>query len=120
MTTQEIANRLIELVRAGDFKTVYSELYSPDIVSVENDGSKVNGLDGIAKKGEEWNASLESFNGSGIGDAIVSGNYFSLPMWMDVKFKGAPESVKFNEICVYQCKDGKVVKEQFFYDEPGQ
>jgi hypothetical protein len=38
---------------------------------------------------------------------------------MDVKFKGMPAAIKFEEICVYEVKEGKIVKEQFFYDEPG-
>lgn len=119
MTTQQIANRLVELCRKGEFETCYQELYNPDIVSIENDGSSVSGFDGIAQKGKEWNESLEEFHGASVGEPIVSGNYFSLPMSMELKYKGAPAATKFEELCVYQVKDGKVVKEQFFYDEPG-
>lgn len=117
MTTQEIANRLVELCEKGDYQTCYKELYSPDIQSIEADGTICNGLEEMAEKGKQWNANIEEFHGSGIGAPIVSGNYFSLPMWMDIKFKDAPARTKFEEICVYQVKDGKVVKEQFFYDQ---
>jgi len=117
MTTQEIANRLVELCSKGDYSTCYEELYSPEIKSIEADGSVVNGFDGIAQKGKEWNANIEEFLGSGIGEPIVSGNWFSLPMHMTIKRKGAPEAIKFEEICVYQVKDGKIVQEQFFYDQ---
>lgn len=119
MTTQEIANRLVELCRKGEYETCYKELYNPAIVSVENDGSSVTGFDGIAQKGKEWNEGIEEFLGSSVGEPVVSGNYFSLPMSMELKYKGAPAAVKFEEICVYQVKEGKVVREQFFYDEPG-
>lgn len=117
MTTQEIANRLVELCRAGDFQTCYKELYAPDIQSIEADGKTCNGLEEMAAKGKEWNSSIEEFNSSSIGDPVVCGNYFSLPMSMNLKYKGTPAAVDFHEICVYQVKDGKVVKEQFFYDQ---
>jgi len=37
MTTQEIATKLVDLCRKGDFETVYRELYSPDCVSIEKE-----------------------------------------------------------------------------------
>ena len=118
MTTQEIATRLVELVGKGEFQTCYQELYSPEIISIEADGSTVNGFEGIQAKGKEWNAGIETFHGSSIGEAVVSGNYFALPMSMTITYKGATEPVKFQEICLYHVNDGKIVKEQFFYDAP--
>ena len=35
MTTQQIANRLVELCRKGDWKTVQNELFAKDAVSIE-------------------------------------------------------------------------------------
>jgi len=118
MTTKEIANRLVELCSKGEYETCYKELYSPDIVSIENDGTSVKGFDGIKKKGAEWNASIEAFHGASIGTPIVAGNYFSVPMSMKLQYKGTPAAIDFSEICVYQVRDGKVVREQFFYDDP--
>ncbi len=120
MTTQEIANRLVELCNKQDYETCYEELYSPEIVSIEADGTSVQGFEAMAAKGKQWNESIEKWNGAGAGAPIVSGNHFSVPMWMDLQYKGAPAAMKFEEIAVYQVKDGKVVKEQFFYEEPGQ
>jgi hypothetical protein len=34
MTTQEIADRLVELCRAGDYDTCYDELFSDDVITV--------------------------------------------------------------------------------------
>ena len=117
MTTQEIANRLVELCNANEYEKCYKELYSPDVQSIEADGSMVQGFEAMAKKGKEWNEGIEKMNGGGAGTPVVSGNHFSVPMWMDVQFKGAPQAIKFEEICVYQVQDGKIVKEQFFYDK---
>ncbi len=117
MTTAEIANRLVELCRKGEFQTCYQELYSPEIQSVEMDGSTVQGFEAMAQKGKEWNEGIETFHGSTTGDPVVAGNWFSLPMSMEITFKGAPGPVTWNEICLYQVQDGKIVKEQFFYDQ---
>ena len=117
MTTSEVANRLYNLCNEGDFTTCYQELYSPQCQSIEADGTVCNGLEEMAEKGKQWNAGIEEFHGSSIGQPVISGNYFSLPMSMQIKFKGAPAVTNFEEICVYQVKDGKVVKEQFFYDQ---
>ncbi|HEY6899064.1 MAG TPA: SnoaL-like domain-containing protein, partial [Puia sp.] len=35
MTTQEIANRLVELCQKGDFETAQKELFADDCVSIE-------------------------------------------------------------------------------------
>lgn len=118
MTTQEIATRLVELCRKGEFQTVYQELYSPDCVSIEPKGAQMEiceGLEAMAAKGKAWNESMEEFHGSTIGEPIVSGSHFSMSMSMDATFKGIGRE-KMDELCVYEVKDGKIVKEQFFYN----
>ncbi len=123
MTTQEVANKLIELCRAGKYEQAVKDLYSPEIVSVEAEGSPdriVKGLAGIAKKGVKFQSMLEKVNSSVISDPIVADNHFSCGMFMNVQFKGAPVAVDMNEICVYTVKEGKIVREEFFFTLPPQ
>lgn len=118
MTTQEVANRLVELCRAGKFEQAVNELYSPNIVSVEPEGMPnriVQGLEAIAQKSEKFESMLEKVNSSIISDPIVAENFFSCTMLMNVQFKGAPVSTDMDEVCVYTVNDGKIVKEEFFY-----
>ncbi len=122
MTTQEIANRLVELCRKGDYETVYKELYSPDCVSLEPKGAMMevcNGLEEMAAKGKAWNEMMEEYHGSSVSEPMVADNHFCIQMTMDATFKDVGRE-KMNEICVYQVKDGKIVKEQFFYQLPQQ
>ena len=117
MNTQEIANRLVDLCRKGDYETCYKELYAQDVWSIEPEGSpneKVQGMEGIAAKGKQWSEMMEEFHGSEIGEPIVAGNHFSVTMMYDATFKERGRE-KMEEICVYQVKEGKIVKEQFFY-----
>lgn len=118
MSTQEIANRLVELCRKGDYETCYKELYSPNAKSIEPNKSfgppVVEGMEAIHKKGEMFNNMVEEMHGGTVGDPIVAGNYFSLVMSMDVTFKGQPRK-NDSELCMYKVEDGKIVSEQFFY-----
>lgn len=118
MTTQEIANRLVELCRKGDYATCYQELFSPNAKSIEptdNFGPPVTeGMDNILKKGERFQSMVEEMHGGTIGDPIVAGNHFSCVMTMDWTLKGQFRRQE-EEICVYKVEDGKIVSEQFFY-----
>jgi len=117
MTTEEVANRLVELCRIGDYAKVYEELYHKDIVSIERKGAPVEvtkGMEGIKEKGKRWNAMIEEMHSGFVDDPIVSGDFFSLVMGYDCTFKEMGR-IQSSEICVYEVQDGKVVKEQFFY-----
>ena len=118
MTTQEVANELIKLCRAGKYEEVYQKLYSPEIVSLEPSGSlwpEAKGFEELSKKGAQWNEMVEEFIEGTISDPIVAGDYFSCTMKSMVRFKGNPEPVNMDEVCVYKIQKGKVVLEQFFY-----
>lgn len=117
MTTQEIATKLVDLCRKGEFQTVYQELYAPNCVSIEPKGAPMEvceGLEAMAVKGKAWNESMEEFHGSSLGEPIVAGNHICLTMMVDATFKDRGR-VKMDELCVYEVKEGKIVKEQFFY-----
>lgn len=118
MTTQEVANRLVELCREGKYEQVVKELYSPDIVSVEPEGAPnriVQGLEAIAQKGERFQSMLEKVNSTVVTDPVVAENFFSCAMLMNVVMKGVPHAIDMDEVCVYTVSNGKVVKEEFFY-----
>ncbi|WP_421890512.1 SnoaL-like domain-containing protein [Marinoscillum sp.] len=118
MTTQEVANQLVKLCREGKFEQVLTELYAPDIMSVEPEGSTwptVQGMAQIMKKGEIWTKMVEEVLESEISEPIVADTFFSITMKSRVKIKDVPEPVRMDEVCVYQVRDGKVVLEQFFY-----
>jgi hypothetical protein len=118
MTTQEVANRFLELTKENNWDLIQDELYDKDAVSLEPAHavglSNAEGIAGIKKKGEDFNAMIEEMHGGWCSDPVVGGNYFSVAMGMDVTMKGIGR-MKMDEICVYEVKNGKIVKEQFFY-----
>ena len=118
MTTQQVANRLVELCRQGKYSEAHAELYSENIVSLEPGGPmpRVEGIAGVQQKGEQFNEMMEEFYGGEVSEPLIADNYFSVMMSLDVKYKGQ-ERTKSSEICVYEVKDGKIILEQFFYNQ---
>lgn len=119
MTTQEVANKLVEYCRTGNFEDAYKELYSPEAVSIEMEGAegfphRVEGMEAIQEKGKQWNSMVEEFYGMKVSDPIVAGDHFSCSMIMDIKMKGR-ERATDPELAMFKVKDGKIVSEQFFY-----
>ena len=119
MTTQEVANKLVEYCRTGKAENAYKELFSPDAISLEMEGvqgfpERVEGMAAIQAKGQQWESMVEEFHGMEVSDPIVAGDHFTCSMVMDIKMKGRERS-KDEEIALYKVKDGKIVSEQFFY-----
>jgi hypothetical protein len=118
MTTQNVADRFIELARQGKIEEILKELFSSVAVSIEPNeemGPKVvDGLTAILKKNEMFNSMVEEFHGAKISDPIVSDKYFSVSWWIDTTMKGRGR-MQMDEICVYKAENGKIVSEQFFY-----
>jgi len=118
MTTQEVANRLSELFKENKWMEAQEELFSENAESIEPAHSpglqSVKGLNAIKKKGEDFNNMVEEMHGGYAGEPIVAGNHIAISMGMDATMKGMGRQ-KMDEIAVYEVKDGKIVKEQFFY-----
>ena len=120
MTTQDIANRLSELFKENKWMEAQEELFSEDAVSIEPANAptmglaSVKGLDKIKEKAEQFNKMVEAVHGGYSSEPIVAGNHIAFAMGMDATFKGKGRQ-KMDEICVYEVKDGKIVKEQFFF-----
>ncbi|MEO0902363.1 MAG: nuclear transport factor 2 family protein [Bacteroidota bacterium] len=117
MTTQEVADKLIDYCRQGQFLDAIKDLYSNDIVSIEPDGApmkEVRGLDAVIQKTEHFNSMVEEMHGGEISDPLVADNFISCTIKMDITFKGAPRTI-MEEVCLYKVENGKIVYEEFFY-----
>jgi len=118
MTTQEVADRMYELLKESKWEQVQQELFSDDAESIEPAGSPglqtVKGKDAIKKKGQDFSNMIEEVHGGYTGQPIVAGNHIAVAMGFDATMKGMGRQ-KMDEIAVYEVRDGKIVKEQFFY-----
>lgn len=121
MSTEQIAKRLVELCREGKYEEAQNELYAEDAVSIEMEGlppgalGNVKGLAAIREKGKQWADGIVEIHGGSVGEPIVAGDWFSVAMSIDATYKQMGR-MPMQEICVYQVRDGKIVREQFFYN----
>jgi hypothetical protein len=118
MTTQEIANRLVELCQKGDFEKAQKDLFAEDAVSIEPHATaafakETKGLEAILDKGQKWNEMVEETHSITTSEPLIAANSFACTMRLNVTMKGGGP-IDLTELCVYEVKDGKIVSEQFF------
>jgi hypothetical protein len=120
MTTQEIADRFYELSQQGDWNKIQDELFAVEAVSIEPDKGpttglrNAEGLTAIRQKAIDFQNMVEAIHGGFSSKPLVAGNHFAVAMGMDATMKGMGRS-NMDEIAVYEVKNGKIVKEQFFF-----
>lgn len=118
MTIEQVAARFNELAKEGKWDKIQDELFAENAVSIEPPSSpglqSVEGLPAIKQKGKDFENMVEEMHGGYSSDPLVTGNHFAVAMGMDVTMKGMGRT-KMDEIALYEVKDGKIVKEQFFY-----
>ncbi|WP_020531515.1 nuclear transport factor 2 family protein [Flexithrix dorotheae] len=117
MNTNEVAQKLVNFCRKGQYTEAQDELYSKDIVSIEPKGTPTERAEGIAAikaKAEQWSSMVEEVHSNVISDPVIAGNFFSIAMKTEATFKGMGRQT-MEEVCVYEVKNGKVVTEQFFF-----
>lgn len=117
MTTKEIAERLVDLCRRGEFEAAHKELFSADAVNIEPYATpgfprETKGLAAILEKGRQFTAMIEQVHAVEISDPLVATNSFACTMRLDLSIKGHGR-IQILELCVYDTKDGKIVCEQF-------
>jgi hypothetical protein len=117
MNAQEVANRLVQLCREGKNVDAINELYDDNIVSHEPEGSPMKektGKEAVIESTNHWISTVEEMHNAYISDPIVSGDFFACTMKVDATHKDRGRNT-MDELCVFEVKDGKIIREQFFY-----
>ena len=118
MTTQDVASRFNELAQTGQWDKIQNELFADNAVSIEPPNSpgmqSADGMEAIREKGKQFGEMVEEMHGGYTTAPVVGGNFFSVGMGMDCTMKGMGRQ-KMDEIALYEVRDGKIVREQFFY-----
>jgi hypothetical protein len=118
MSANETARRLVELCRQGKWEEAQKELFAEDAVSIEPHATpafekETKGLDAILEKGRRFEAMVQEMHGLNVSEPLVTGSAIAFKLTMDITMKGRPRE-SWEELCVYQVKDGKIISEQFF------
>src|SRR5262245_12334913 len=118
-----VAEELVSLCRAGNYLDAVAKLYSEDIVSVEAIDSpqkpaEMRGIDVIRGKNERWVENNEVHKAEVIGPFVGEG-HFAVHFEFEFTPKQSGQRIRLSEMGLYTVKDGKIVREQFFYHMPG-
>jgi len=119
MTTQEIAQKLVQHCREGKNLDAVQDFYADDVISYEMPGNPlgdIKGKAGVLDKNQQWFDAVEEIHSVEISEPQVIGNFFSVAMKYDVTYKKHGR-VPMDELAVYEVKDGKIVADRFFYHE---
>ena len=121
MTTKEIAERWVELVRAEKDEQAITELYSSEIESVENNAMQgsvevKHGFEGKAEKNKMWEEMIVEMHDFSVSDPVISDRGFAVSLFMDVTYKDDNWGrQQMTELGVLEVKDGKIVREEYIY-----
>jgi SnoaL-like domain len=116
-TTEEVATKLVDYCRKGEWMKAVDDLYAKDIVSVEprtmeNMPAEMRGLDQVRGKTDWWEKNFEVHN-SKVGGPFVARDTFVVQFDVDVTEKASKKRMQMSEVGIYQVKDGKVTREEF-------
>lgn len=116
MNTEQVAQKVVELVRKQAWHEALDTLYSKDIVSVEARGNgespEKRGLDQVRGKTDWWVNAMEIHNFK-VSGPFVAHDRFVVQYDVDVTEKNSKKRMQMSEVGVYTVKDGKIVREEF-------
>jgi ketosteroid isomerase-like protein len=117
MNAEEIANKLVDLCRKGEWMKALDELYANDIVSVEaremeNRAAEMRGIDLVRGKTHWWEQNMEVHSAK-VSGPFVARDTFVVQFEVDVTEKASGKRMQMSEAGIYTVKDGKVAREEF-------
>lgn len=126
MTTKEIADQLVALCRAGRNIEAVDTLLSADVVSVEARGdetmpAQMSGRDVIRGKNQWW-IDNHKIHSAEVKGPFPNGDRFAVIYNFVVTPVAGPmagRKMRMEEVALYTVADGKVTREEFFYDMSG-
>ena len=117
MNTEEVAAKLVDLCRKGEWMNAIDTLYASDIVSVEahemeNMPAEMRGLDQVRGKTKWWEENMEVHSAKVTGP-FVARDTFVVQFDVDVTEKASKKRSQMSEVGIYAVKDGKIAREEF-------
>ncbi len=111
-----LENQLNQEILAGKALEAFERYYADDVEMQENTDEPRRGKDANREYEKQFFASVEEFHGAKLNGSAVNGDV-SFSQWdWDFTFKGTGR-VQMSQVAVRHWKDGKVVREQFFYNK---
>ena len=125
MPVIDIANQLVAFCKEGKNLESINTLYADDVVSVEAapppaGGDRVTeGIEGVRGKNKWWSENHEIHSASVEGPWPHGDDRFAVRFTYDITNKPMNMRMQMDEIGVFHVADGKIVREEFFYQMGG-
>jgi len=114
-TLKQLDEQLNAMVLNGQAMEAFEQFYADDVVMQENEKEPTVGKAANRERELQFFASVEQFHGAAVTASAV-GDGVSFVEWeMDLTFKGGSR-VMLRQVSVRHWKDGKIVREKFYYD----
>ena len=122
MSAADVGNSLVSLCRQGQFMEVIDQYYSDNIISVEPVGdeampAEMSGIEAVRGKNQWWVENHE-VHGLNVDGPFVGDGQFAVRFTFEVTPKMTGQRTTMTEIALYTVEDGKITKEEFYYNAP--
>ncbi len=116
MSTQDVANGLVALCKAGKFSEAGETYWSDNVLSVEamGDNPEMRGKEAVRGKGVWWEDN-HIVHGAEVEGPYVNGDQFAVRFKMDITIKASGERRVMDEVGLYTVRNDKITEERFFY-----
>ena len=114
---EKLDAELNDMIRQGKALEAFEKFYHDEVVMMENDQA-FEGKEANRKREQEFFGNIAEVHAAGITSSAVNGHTSFCEQHFDATFKDG-NRVKMEEVAVRTWKDGKVIKERFYYKGMG-
>jgi hypothetical protein len=117
--TLAVGKKLVDFCKTNKVVDAINELYGKDIESreaIESPGmpAESRGIANALKKNQQWEETME-VHSSQVDGPFPLGDRFAVHFKYDATDKKTHKRWAMEEVGIYTVKNGKIVKEEFFY-----
>ena len=122
MNSNDVGRALVDLCKQGKNLEAVDTLFAADVVSEEAMESPamsrvMKGIEAVRGKNQWWIDNHE-IHGQVVTGPFPNGDEFAVTFAIDCTAKAGPmtgQRMTLQEVALYTVKDGKIVREKFFY-----
>jgi ketosteroid isomerase-like protein len=115
MAIVDNVNDLIGLVQQGKFLEAIERFYAADATMQENQDAPRCGLEALLENERRVLRAVPDIHVARVDSFLVDGNRAAIN-WVFAYTNSAGQRIELDEVAWQEWRDGKIVRERFFYD----